>query len=132
MKKQFTPGNYFQVSNYIFELGLKPIPFMVYCYLKRCHNPERGAFPRKETIAEQCGIALSSVDNALKVLREKGVIAVEHRYKDGHQTSNLYKLRDIQQLWMNNYFIPAVEEEELEREEESERFVEEILADDPF
>ncbi len=100
---------------------------MVYCYLKRCHNAENGCFPSKVTIANECGIAESSVDKALKELQKAGVVSVRHRYGNGHQKSNLYKLRDIQKLWMNRDFIPAAMEEEAIREEETERWAEEIV-----
>ncbi len=108
-------------------MKLRPIAFMVYCYLKRCHNAENGCFPSKATIANECGIAESSVDKALKELQEAGIVSVQHRYGNGHQKSNLYKLRDIQKLWMNRDFLPAAMEEEAIREEETEQWVEEVL-----
>ena len=57
---------------------------------------------------------------------------VEHRYQGGHQTSNLYRLRDVQRAWMDRYFIPEALEEELKGEEESERIVQKLLGEDEF
>ena len=68
MKKRFTPGNYFQVSNYLFQFGLKPSSFVLYCYLKMREHLERGCFPTKEKIYSDTGLSQSTVDNGLKEL----------------------------------------------------------------
>ena len=95
MRKRFTPDNYFQVSNFLFQFGLKPSSFVLYCYLKMRENTENGCFPTKEKISEDTGLSRSTVDNGLKELREKGLVFVEHRYQGGHQSSNQYYLRDV-------------------------------------
>ena len=92
-------GQYFQVPNIIFQFELRPISFLVYCYLKRCCNQALGCFPSKTTIAKACGIAGSSVDNALKELKQKELITVEYRYADARQISNRYEFNDLNDVW---------------------------------
>jgi DNA-binding GntR family transcriptional regulator len=53
------------------------------------------AFPSRKDIAEGCGIKKEeTVDKALKVLVEKGLIEKYHRYTNaGDYGSNVYKLK---------------------------------------
>ena len=132
MKKRFIPGNYFQVSNYTFQFVLKPSSFVLYCYLKMRERPEKGCFPTKEKICSDTGLSRSNVDNGLKELQEKDLVFVDYQYQGSHQTSNLYRLRDVQQAWMGRYFISKALEEELKKEKESERMVQELLNEDEF
>lgn len=88
--------NFFIVDNYIFELGLKPIPFTVYCCLIK-HRDERSGscFPSRKKIAVLCSISLQSVDNALKELEVIGLIQKQERYRsNGSRTSNCYYIRE--------------------------------------
>lgn len=83
-------GNFFMVDNNVFEYKLPPIAFYVYCYLLRCNSWERGCYPSKRTIAEGCGIAVSSVSKALKLLKTCGLISVRHNFDGGRQVNNTY------------------------------------------
>lgn len=55
MKREF-----FLVDNMVFDYKLRPIAFIVYCYLLKCNNATRGYFPSKATIAKNCCVALRS------------------------------------------------------------------------
>lgn len=90
---------YFRVGSMIFQFELKPISFLVYCYLKRCYNKTAGSFPSKKNIAKACGISHGSVDNALKELQDKQLITIESRYLDGRQLSNKYEFVDLKCAW---------------------------------
>ncbi len=83
-------GNFFIVDNNVFRYKLSPIAFYVYCYLLRCNSRERGCYPSKRTIAEACGIAVSSVSKALTLLKACGLISVRHNFAGGRQTNNTY------------------------------------------
>ena len=94
---------FFLVDNKVFDYKLRPIAFIVYCYLLKCNNAKHGCFPSKATIAKSCGVALSSVDKAPSELVGKGMVEVEHRFGSGHQQSNMYKLHDLKDLWLHHY-----------------------------
>ena len=119
---KFVKGNYFCVSNCVFDLKLKPIEFIVYCYLQKCDNSERGCFPSKKTIAKNCGIAVSSVDKALKKLKKAGIISSRKRYSNGKQISNIYKLHDVEWVVLKaaHYRQLAEETEEMLHSEQDE------------
>ncbi|MCI2000988.1 MAG: helix-turn-helix domain-containing protein [Oscillibacter sp.] len=82
--------NFFMVDNDVFRYKLPPIAFYVYCYLLRCNSRERGCYPSKRTIAETCGIAVSSASKALKLLEARGLIRVQHNFNGGRQINNTY------------------------------------------
>ncbi len=87
--------NFFMVDNHIFDYELKPRDIAVYCFLCRRLNRESNvAFPSRKDIAYGCGIKKEeTVDKALKVLVEKGLIKKHHRHTNaGDYGSNVYKL----------------------------------------
>lgn len=86
--------NFFIISNRIFDLGLKPIPFSVYCCLVKHRDEKSGScFPSRKRIAQLCGISLQSVDNALKEIEGIGLIQKQEQYRaNGSRTSNRYYL----------------------------------------
>ena len=88
--------NFFMVDNRIFDYDLKPRDIAVYCFLCRRLNRENNvAFPSRTDIAKGCGIKKEeTVDKALKVLVEKGLIEKFHRHTNaGDYGSNVYKLK---------------------------------------
>ncbi len=89
--------NFFMISNSIFEFGLKPRDFSVYCCLVRHKdNQKHTCFPSRSTIAKECSIDRKTVDAAIKNLTGVGLIAKENRKRlNGSKTSNLYKVVDL-------------------------------------
>ena len=85
-------GKFFMVDNHIFDCGLTPIAFCVYCYLLRCHNRQNGCYPSRRTISKACGISDSSVGRAVKELEQRGLVRVRHNFGDGRQRNNSYEL----------------------------------------
>lgn len=88
--------NFFMADNCIFEYGLKPRDIAVYCFLCwRLNRETNVAFPSRRDIANGCGIKKEeTVDKALKVLVEKGLIEKHHRYTAaGDFGSNVYRLK---------------------------------------
>ena len=87
--------NFFLVDNDIFTHGLKPRDLAVYCCICMHINTETGvAFPSRRTIARECGIGKpETVDRAIAVLCEKGLIEKHHQYsEDSGYKSNVYTL----------------------------------------
>lgn len=80
------------VDNGIFDRGLTPIAFCVYCYLLRCDNRQNGCYPSRRTISKACGISGSSMGRAVKELEQAGLIRVNHNFEDGRQRNNSYEL----------------------------------------
>ena len=66
--------NFFIVPNQIFELGLKPKEFTVYCCLLR-HSDKNidNCFPSRRLIADECSMDKKTVDSALKELEARGL-----------------------------------------------------------
>ena len=86
--------NFFIVPNQIFELGLKPKEFVVYCCLLR-HSDKNtdNCFPSRRLIADECSMDKKTVDSALKELEARGLIKKVCRYREnGSRTSNMYYL----------------------------------------
>ena len=89
--------NFFIVPNQIFELGLKPKEFAVYCCLLR-HSDKNteNCFPSRRLIADECSMDKKTVDSALKELEARGLIKKVCRYREnGSRTSNMYYLASL-------------------------------------
>ena len=67
-------GNFFIVSNRIFDLGLKSPDFIVYCCLLRhSDNNTRTYFPSRRLIAKECCMDQKTVDSAIKIYSAIGL-----------------------------------------------------------
>ena len=87
--------NFFIVDNRIFDYDLKPRDIAVYCFIcRRLNRKDNVAFPSRKDIGKGCGIKKEeTVDKALKVLVEKGLIEKYHQCTTaGDYSSNVYKL----------------------------------------
>ena len=82
--------NFFIVPNQIFELGLKPKEFAVYCCLLRNSDKDTdNCFPSRRLIADECSMDKKTVDSVLKELELRGLIKKVYRYREnGSRTSN--------------------------------------------
>ena len=78
------------MPNQIFDFDLSPICFIVYCYLCKCRNKKNGCYPSKRTIANACGVAVSSVSKAIQQLEDFGLISATANYNGGRQINNSY------------------------------------------
>lgn len=86
------PGGFFKVNNSIFDEKLTAHEFYIYCYLLRCDNPQNGCFPSKKTIADACGIAVSTVSKCIQSLEKKGLIRITHNYQNSRKQNNSYTI----------------------------------------
>lgn len=89
--------NFFMVANKIFELGLKPRDFTVYCCLLRHRDNEKGfCFPSRRMIATECCMDKKTVDSAIENLSALRLVQKVCRHREnGTRTSNLYHVADL-------------------------------------
>lgn len=89
--------NFFMISNRIFDLGLKPRDFSVYCCLLRHSDNENGScFPSRRMIAKECSIDRKTVDSAIENLSNLGLVKKIQRHRNnGTMTSNLYYVASL-------------------------------------
>lgn len=92
-------GNFFMVANRIFDLGLKPRDFIVYCCLLRhSDNNTRTCFPSRRLIAKECQMDRKTVDTAIENLVALDLVKKSQRHREnGTRTSNLYCVANLQQ-----------------------------------
>ena len=86
---------FFKVDNRIFSFDLKPRDLAVYfCLCRHASNEGGTCFPSRRTVARECGISgAETVDRALKVLLESGLIEKQHQVaENGSYRSNLYRV----------------------------------------
>ena len=96
--KKFPSGSFFIVPNCIYEEKLKARDFAVYCYLfYRSDMKTFKCYPSRSTIAKNCRMTEPTVDEALRVLEDNGLISVTHRfdYNTGNRLSNIYTINKI-------------------------------------
>ena len=88
MNKQ--KGNFFLLSNKIFDEGLTPMEFVVYSFLTSKGDAKGKSYYSVPNIAKYCGMCENSCRKAIRSLSEKGLINVSERYFDNARQSNLY------------------------------------------
>ena len=94
--------------------------FKVYCYL--CYRYNRDyeyAFPSLSTIAEECGIARSTVQKAVKYLEERRFV-VKYKRKGSEWMNNCYYLR----------YVVETEEDKIKQQEKIIDTFEELLGEE--
>lgn len=87
---------WFWAHNAIWDTpGISAHAILVYLYLCRCADAGGTCWPSRSAIARACRISIDSVDRAIKLLCELGLLHKElRRSEDGGYTSNLYVLLD--------------------------------------
>ena len=61
------------------QRGLRPFAKIVLWHLCDRHNPDQGCFPMQETLAYDCEMSKSGLNNLLKELERDGYIRREKR-----------------------------------------------------
>ncbi|UUV44917.1 helix-turn-helix DNA binding domain protein [Rhodobacter phage RcSwan] len=76
------------------QRGLKPATKLVLWYLCDRHNPDAGCFPRQDRLASDAEMSVSSLNDHLRILEDRGLIRRVQRSdrKTGQQLSTLYIL----------------------------------------
>lgn len=102
-------GNFFQLDNDIFRVGLCPGEFAVYAYLRRCCNIRTAqCWPSYATIGRAVGLSKNTVKKYVDALAEKGLIQTEptERYtKEGMKLNGSlkYTLPPLSEVLRNFY-----------------------------
>lgn len=95
-----TKGNFFSLHNEIFALKLPPSAFLVYCFLQKSANRKtKQCYPSLETIRSAVGLSKNTVQKAIRILADKGLIFTENtsvitRHGEKHNGTLLYTVLD--------------------------------------
>lgn len=96
MKKYQAPtGNFFRLPNNIFGIGLSPIQFAIYAYLVSCAGSKGYCWPSIAKISRATGIGKTSVQEHLKVLQQRQMIAKGKRKTVSGHLNNAYTLLSL-------------------------------------
>lgn len=77
----------------VFRTKVSSTAYKVFLVLKSFDNKDHKIFPSKKTLAEKCGLGLTSIYKAIKELVKAGFVTVLSRFDyNGRQTSNFYEI----------------------------------------
>ena len=84
---------FFRLPNKIFQIPLDATQFKLYAYLVCCSGSKGYCWPNMETIMRDTGIKKSSLQKAIKVLKQRNLIAVyKHRNTYGYSNNEYHLL----------------------------------------
>lgn len=84
---------FFRLPNKIFQVPLDATQFKLYAYLVCCSGSKGYCWPTMETIMRDTGIKKSSLQKAIKVLKQRNLIAVyKHRNRYGYSNNEYHLL----------------------------------------
>ena len=94
MRKYQPPTKeFFRLFNKIFTIPMPPIEFRLYAYLVCCAGSKGYCWPTMETIIRETDIKKSSLQKAIKVLKQRKLIAVyKHRNTYGYANNEYHLL----------------------------------------
>lgn len=87
---KFDKGQFTLVPSKKARDGLHPTLQTVYTWLCDYSDSSMKSFPSRTRLAANCGISVKTLDRALQILEEKGLIEKNARYKNNEQQSNEY------------------------------------------
>lgn len=92
-KYQAPTSEFFRLPNKIFAVLITPIEFRLYAYLVCCAGRKGYCWPTLETIMRDTGIKKSSLQKAVRNLKERKLIAVyKHRNPYGYANNEYHLL----------------------------------------
>lgn len=94
-KYQAPTENFFRLPNNVFDIGLTPIQFMIYAYLVSCAGSKGYCWPSQATISRKTGIGKTSVQDHLKVLQQRQLIAKSKHKNMYGPKNNVYTLLSL-------------------------------------
>ena len=84
----------------VFQATISPTAYKVFLVLKSFDGKDHKIFPSKKTLAQRCGLGLTSIYKAIKQLAKAGLITIVSRFDhNGRQTSNFYQINETQDNW---------------------------------
>lgn len=84
----------------VFQATVSPTAYKVFLVLKSFDGKDHKIFPSKKTLAQRCGLRLTSIYKAIRQLAKAGLITIVSRFDpNGRQTSNFYQINETQEKW---------------------------------
>lgn len=84
----------------VFQSAVSPTAYKVFLVLKSFDGKDHRIFPSKKTLAQRCGLGLTSIYKAIKQLVTADLVTVVSRFDpNGRQTSNFYQINETQENW---------------------------------
>ena len=84
----------------VFQSTISPTAYKVFLILKSFDGKDHRIFPSKKTLAQRCGLGLTSIYKAIKQLAKADLITIVSRFDyNGRQTSNFYQINETQDQW---------------------------------
>lgn len=82
---------------------------LLFICLKAFTDSQSQCFPSIKTLAKMTNMSVRKIKSTLLELEEKNVLTISKRTRpDGSQTSNLYTLRDFEELWKSKDKIEVI------------------------
>lgn len=113
MKKWKKPTkNFYMMPNEVFSLGLDPYGFMILSYLVRRMNSDSECWPSFETMHQDLGISISTLEKRITKMQKRGLISVRKYTTKGKPKNNVYTLFSLEnpEIYRD---LDAVEDDEL-------------------
>jgi len=88
----YDKGSFIVVPNQRSVMGVSAAAQALYMWLCFFANQDGECFPSRPTLAEKLNCSVRSVDEYFKELEGVGLATKEARFRDGAQTSNVYRL----------------------------------------
>ena len=96
MRKYQPPTReFFRLPNKIFQVPLDATQFKLYAYLVCCSGIKGYCWPTMEVIMRDTGIKKSSLQKAIKVLKQRKLIAVYKHHNTYGYSNNEYHLLSL-------------------------------------
>ncbi len=89
---KYTKGSFLIVPNKSFIIGCEPQVQAVYLWVCNYADEEGCCFPSRQTLANNAGCSVKSVDRALEVLIEIGVLSKSTRKYGEKNLTNIYQI----------------------------------------
>lgn len=86
---------FFRLPNKIFQVPLDATQFKLYSYFVCCSGSNGYCWPTMETIMRDTGIKKTSLQNAIKALKKRHLIAVRKHHKSYGYSNNEYHLLSL-------------------------------------
>ena len=113
MKKWKKPTkNFYMMPNEVFNLSLDPYEFMILSYLVRRMNSDSECWPSFNTMSEDLGISVSTLEDRVAKMSKRRLISVGKHTSNGTYRNNVYTIYSLENPEI--YRDPdAAEDEEL-------------------
>ena len=113
MKKWKKPTkNFYMMPDEVFNLGLDPYEFMILSYLVRRMNSDSECWPSFNTMSEDLGISVSTLEDRVAKMSKRKLISVSKHTSGGTYRNNVYTIYSLDnpEIYRD---LDAVEDEEL-------------------